>query len=79
MLVVGLKPLHKYLVETDDEELREAETDRVGTLVLPIAADRSAGVRISESNQIRSEPWSKRNGIGFAGACRKAVNCCAKP
>ena len=51
MLVVGLKPLHQYLVETDDEELREAETDRVGTLVLLYAADRSAGVRISESNQ----------------------------
>jgi len=52
MLVVGLKPLHQYLVETDDEELREAETDRVGTLVLLYPAERSAGVRISESNRI---------------------------
>ena len=46
MLVVGLQPKHKYLIETDDEEVREAETDRVGTLVLPYPAERSAGVRI---------------------------------
>ena len=32
VLVIGLKPQHKYLIETDDEELRELETDRVGTL-----------------------------------------------
>ena len=50
MLVVGLKPQHKYLIETDDEELREAETDRAGTLVLAYALDRNAGVRINEFN-----------------------------
>jgi hypothetical protein len=48
-LVVGLKARHKYLVETDDEELRETETDRVGTLVLEYPADRMAGVRIVEA------------------------------
>ncbi len=51
MLVVGLKPGHSYLVETDDEELREAESDRVGTLVLEYPMDRNAGVRIYEPNQ----------------------------
>ncbi len=50
MLVVGLKPQRKYLIETDDEELREAETDRAGTLVLAYPSDRNAGVRISEFN-----------------------------
>jgi hypothetical protein len=48
-LVVGLKPQHKYLIETDDEEMRELETDRVGTLVLEYSADRTAGVRIVEA------------------------------
>jgi hypothetical protein len=48
-LVVGLKARHKYLIETDDEELRETETDRVGTLVLEYSADRMAGVRIVEA------------------------------
>ena len=50
ILVVGLKPLHKYLIETDDEEVREVETDRVGTLLLSYPMDRNAGVRIYESN-----------------------------
>ena len=48
-LVVGLKPQHKYLIETDDEEMRELQTDRVGTLVLEYSADRTAGVRIVEA------------------------------
>ncbi len=51
VLVVGLKPQHKYLIETDDEELREVETDRVGTLVLAYPADRNAEVRVLESGQ----------------------------
>jgi hypothetical protein len=49
MLVVGLKARHKYLIETDDEEMRELETDRVGTLVLEYPAERTAGVRIVEA------------------------------
>jgi hypothetical protein len=49
VLVVGLKPDHKYLVETDDEELREVSTDRSGTLVLEYPAARKAGVRIREA------------------------------
>jgi len=48
-LVVGLKARRKYLIETDDEELRELETDRVGTLVLEYPAERMAGVRIVEA------------------------------
>jgi len=50
VLVLGLKPIHKYLVEADDEELREVETDSVGTLVLEYPADRNAGVRIMEAS-----------------------------
>jgi len=48
-LVVGLKARRKYIVETDDEEMREMETDRVGTLVLEYPAERIAGVRIVEA------------------------------
>jgi len=48
MLIVGLKPQHKYLVETDDEEMSEAMTDRAGTLALQYPADQAAGVRIHE-------------------------------
>jgi hypothetical protein len=48
ILVVGLKPRHKYLIEADDEEMRELETDRVGTLMLEYPADRAAGVIIKE-------------------------------
>jgi len=51
MLVVGLKPQHKYLIETDDEEVREVESDRVGTLLLSYPMDRNAGVRIYETGQ----------------------------
>lgn len=50
MLLVGLKPQHTYLIETDDEEVREAGTDRLGTLELPYPAERSAGVRVYEMN-----------------------------
>jgi hypothetical protein len=49
VLVVGLKAQQRYLIETDDEELRELVTDRVGTLVLEYPADRMAGVRIVEA------------------------------
>jgi hypothetical protein len=48
VVVVGLKPHWKYLVETDDEEMSEAETDGAGTLVLEYPADWAAGVRIQE-------------------------------
>lgn len=48
-LIVGLKPRHKYLVEVDDEELRDVESDTIGTLVLEYPAERAAGVRIQEA------------------------------
>lgn len=56
VLVIGLKPLRRYLVETDDEEMRELETDRAGTLLLPYPAERAAGVRIQESNPREPNP-----------------------
>lgn len=48
VVVVGLKPHWTYLIETDDEELSEMETDGAGTLVLEYPADWAAGVRIQE-------------------------------
>jgi hypothetical protein len=48
LLVIGLKPNQKYLVETDDEEMREVSTDRAGTFVLQYPAGRVAGVRVHE-------------------------------
>jgi len=47
-LLIGLKPKHPYLVETDDEEMQETTTDRAGTLVLEYPASRTAGVRVHE-------------------------------
>jgi len=47
-VVIGLKPRHPYLVETDDEELREVSTDSAGTFVLRYSTGRTAGVRLTE-------------------------------
>jgi len=54
ILVVGLKPRQKYLVETDDEELREVSTDPAGTFILQYSAGRMAGIRVHEPNSIVS-------------------------
>ncbi len=51
VLVVGLKPHSKYLVEADDEEMSEFESDGAGTLVLQYPADWAAGVRVQEAVQ----------------------------
>ena len=48
LLVIGLKPRQKYLVETDDEEMREVSTDRAGSFLLQYPAGRVAGVRVHE-------------------------------
>jgi hypothetical protein len=48
VLAIGLKPRQKYLVETDDEEMREVSTDRAGTFILQYPAERAAGVRVHE-------------------------------
>ncbi len=48
ILAIGLKPSEKYLVETDDEEMREVSTDRAGTFLLQYSGDRAAGVRVHE-------------------------------
>jgi hypothetical protein len=50
VLAIGLEPRHPYLVETDDEEMRETATDRAGTLVLEYPASRAAGVRVHEGS-----------------------------
>jgi hypothetical protein len=46
VLAIGLKPREKYLVEVDDEEMREISTDRAGTFVIQYPPDRAAGVRV---------------------------------
>jgi hypothetical protein len=48
VLVIGLKPGQKYLVETDDEEMREISTDRAGTFILKYPAGRAAGIRVHD-------------------------------
>jgi hypothetical protein len=49
VLAIGLKPGTKYLIETDDEEMREVSTDRAGTFVLQYPEGRAAaGVRVHE-------------------------------
>ena len=48
ILVIGLMPHQKYLVETDDEEMREVSTDRAGTFVLQYPEGRVAGIRVHE-------------------------------
>jgi hypothetical protein len=50
ILVIGLKPRQKYLVEVDDEEMREVSTDRAGSFVLQYPAGRAAGIRVHEEN-----------------------------
>jgi|SRR5579871_1929520 len=46
--VIGLKPLSKYIVEIDDEEMQEMETDRVGTLLVGAPHAHIAGIRVHE-------------------------------
>ena len=48
VIVIGLRPRQKYLVETDDEEMREVATDPAGTFILEYPADRRAGMRVHE-------------------------------
>jgi hypothetical protein len=58
-LVIGLNPAHTYLVETDDEEMREAVTDRAGTLVLEYPSSRKAGVRFHEASDLTADPTAR--------------------
>jgi hypothetical protein len=51
VLAIGLKPRHPYLIETDDEEMRETSSDRAGTLILEYPSSRTAGVRIHEESE----------------------------
>jgi hypothetical protein len=49
--LVGLKPDHKYLVEADDEELTELETDHGGILPMILTRKEGYGVRIADRPQ----------------------------
>ena len=57
------------LVETDDEEMLEVESDRVGTLVLPYPSERSAGVRIHDADPsaVTSGPTGTRTDSAVHG------------
>src|SRR5580658_3328059 len=49
VFVVGLKPRRNYLIEVDDEELSEAQSDPGGILELDVPHDREACVRMREA------------------------------
>jgi hypothetical protein len=46
--VIGLKPHHNYLIEIDDEEVCEGQTDPGGILELDVPHDTDVGVRLRE-------------------------------
>jgi hypothetical protein len=46
VFVVGLKPRQNYLIEVDDEELSEQQTDPGGILALDVPHDIEVGVRL---------------------------------
>jgi hypothetical protein len=46
VFVVGLKPRQNYLIEVDDEELSEQQSDPGGILDLDVPHDREVGVRL---------------------------------
>ncbi|HXM45582.1 MAG TPA: hypothetical protein VN924_30375 [Bryobacteraceae bacterium] len=46
VFVVGLKPRQHYLIEVDDEELSEEQSDPGGILDLDVPHDREVGVRL---------------------------------
>jgi len=46
VFVVGLKPRQNYLIEVDDEELAEGESDAGGILALDVPHDTAVGVRL---------------------------------
>ena len=60
VLVIGLKPRQPYLIETDDEEMREMTTDPKGTLVLEYPASRMAGVRVHSAAATNAESEGTR-------------------
>jgi len=46
VFVVGLKARQNYLIEVDDEELAEQQTDPGGILALDVPHDTELGVRL---------------------------------
>jgi len=49
VFVVGLKPRQNYLIEVDDEELAEEQTDPGGILALDVPHGREVGVRLRQT------------------------------
>jgi hypothetical protein len=52
VFVVGLKPRQNYLIEVDDEELAEGQSDPGGILALDVPHGREAGVRLQPASPI---------------------------
>jgi hypothetical protein len=74
VLVVRLKARAKYLVEADDEEMSELETDGAGTLVLEYPGDWAAGVRIQEAPQETMHGSNgTETGVGTSGGEPRAL------
>jgi hypothetical protein len=53
VFVVGLKPRQDYIVEVDDEEMSEAETDPGGILELDVPHNTEVGVRLRQWPDLR--------------------------
>jgi hypothetical protein len=49
VFVVGLKPRQNYIIEVDDEELCEGQSDPGGILALDVPHDMEVGVRLGEA------------------------------
>ena len=52
VFVVGLKPRQNYLIEVDDEELSEQQTDPGGILAVDVPHDIEVGVRLLETPRL---------------------------
>ena len=50
VFVLGLAPLKTYLVEVDDEELQEVETDRGGIMELYVPRGKEIGIRLRDGH-----------------------------
>jgi hypothetical protein len=50
IVVIGLKPQSEYIVEIDDEEMQEMNTDTAGTLLVGAPHDHTAGMRVYQAD-----------------------------
>jgi hypothetical protein len=53
--LVGMEPLGRFEIETDDEEMRELESDRGGVLEIVLPARRKAAVRVRYAGPVKGK------------------------